>query len=50
MILMPDADTVFIDPFYKEPTLAIRCDILDPQTMTDTTEILVQWQSAPKTI
>ena len=34
MILMPDADTVFVDPFYKEPTLAIRCDILDPQSMT----------------
>ena len=34
MILMPDPETAFVDPFYKAPTLVLRCDILDPQTMT----------------
>ncbi len=34
MILMPDADTCFVDPFYQDPTLVIRCDILDPETLT----------------
>jgi glutamine synthetase len=33
MILMPDADTVVIDPFYEETTINIRCDIIEPMTM-----------------
>ncbi|TPW10323.1 MAG: glutamine synthetase, partial [Halothiobacillaceae bacterium] len=33
MILMPDADTAVMDPFTDEPTLNIRCDILEPTTM-----------------
>ncbi len=34
MVLKPDIDTVVLDPFYQEPTILIRCDILDPETMT----------------
>jgi len=34
MLLMPDVTTAVIDPFFDEPTLAIRCDIKDPITMT----------------
>ncbi len=34
MVLMPDADAIFVDPFYEDPTLVIRCDILDPQTLS----------------
>ena len=33
MVLMPDADTIFVDPFYEAPTLVVRCDILEPATM-----------------
>lgn len=33
MILMPDADTALIDPFYADKTMFIRCDILEPTTM-----------------
>ena len=33
MILMPDPGTVVMDPFYADPTLIVRCDILDPQTL-----------------
>ncbi len=33
MILMPDTDAVFMDPFSDESTLVIRCDILEPSTM-----------------
>ena len=33
MILMPDATTALLDPFYEEPTVIIRCNIVEPATM-----------------
>lgn len=33
MVLMPDASTAMLDPFFEETTLIIRCDILEPSTM-----------------
>jgi glutamine synthetase len=33
MILMPDASTAVIDVFTEEPTLNIRCDVIEPSTM-----------------
>lgn len=33
MILMPDPDTAILDPFTEEPTLIIRCDVIEPDTM-----------------
>ncbi len=33
MILMPEADTAVMDIFSEEPTLNLRCDILEPATM-----------------
>ncbi len=33
MILMPDPTSTFIDPFFDDPTLIVRCDILEPATM-----------------
>lgn len=30
MLLMPDASTAAIDPFYDEPTLFLTCDVIDP--------------------
>lgn len=35
MILRPDLSTAFIDPFFEESTLVLRCDIIDPVTMQD---------------
>ncbi|GAB2875489.1 glutamate--ammonia ligase [Microbulbifer echini] len=32
MILMPDDDTAFLDPFTDESTVIIRCNIVDPVT------------------
>lgn len=32
MVLMPDPDTAKLDPFYLDPTIVIRCDILEPTT------------------
>src|ERR1700736_1978079 len=33
MILMPDAQTAVLDPFFEETTVNIRCDIVEPTTM-----------------
>lgn len=33
MILMPDASTAMLDPFFSDPTVIIRCDIVEPSTM-----------------
>src|ERR1700674_83283 len=30
MLLVPDADTAFIDPFYEESTLVLTCDVVEP--------------------
>ncbi|MGB5396756.1 MAG: glutamate--ammonia ligase [Gammaproteobacteria bacterium] len=34
MILMPDADSIVLDPFCEETTMNIRCDIIEPSTMS----------------
>ncbi len=33
MILMPDDSTAVMDPFFDEPTLILRCSIVEPATM-----------------
>lgn len=33
MVLLPDAEAAFIDPFTADPTLVLTCDVLDPATM-----------------
>jgi len=33
MILMPEASTAVMDPFYDEKTLILRCDIIEPKNM-----------------
>ncbi|MEZ5568299.1 MAG: glutamate--ammonia ligase [Halioglobus sp.] len=33
MILMPDDSTAVLDPFTDEPTVIVRCDIVEPSTM-----------------
>ena len=33
MILMPESDSIFIDPFFEEPTAVLRCDVIEPSTM-----------------
>ena len=33
MILMPDPDTVVLDPFFADATVNIRCDVVEPATM-----------------
>ncbi|MCG8326005.1 MAG: glutamate--ammonia ligase [Thiotrichales bacterium] len=33
MVLMPDTDTAVLDPFYDDPSVVIRCDVLEPSTM-----------------
>jgi glutamine synthetase len=30
MLMVPDADSAFIDPFYQHPTIVFLCDIRDP--------------------
>ena len=33
MVLMPEPESAVFDPFYDEPTLNVRCDVLEPSTM-----------------
>src|SRR6202050_4705043 len=33
MILMPEAGTAIIDPFFEESTVNLRCDVIEPTTM-----------------
>ncbi len=33
MILMPDPESAFVDPFFDEPTINITCDVIEPATM-----------------
>jgi len=33
MILMPEPGTAVMDPFMEEPTLILRCDVIEPNTM-----------------
>ncbi len=32
MIVLPDPDSAFLDPFFVQPTLTLICDVLDPVT------------------
>jgi glutamine synthetase len=32
MLMIPDPETAFMDPFFKHPTLVLMCDIVDPIT------------------
>ncbi len=32
MLMVPDPNTAFMDPFYEHPTLVLICDIVDPLT------------------
>jgi glutamine synthetase len=33
MILMPDASTAILDPFFEDTTVDLRCDVIEPATM-----------------
>ena len=33
MILMPEAGTAVIDPFFEQTTVNLRCDVIEPATM-----------------
>ena len=33
MILMPDPETSFMDPFFDEPTVVVTCDVIEPTSM-----------------
>jgi glutamine synthetase len=33
MILMPEAATAVIDPFFEDTTVNLRCDVIEPATM-----------------
>lgn len=33
LALIPDTDSIWLDPFYQDNTLILNCTVLDPQTM-----------------
>ena len=34
LALIPDLSTILLDPFYQDNTLIVRCDVVNPDTMT----------------
>lgn len=48
MILMPDAESAVIDPFFEDMTMNIRCDVVEPATMQATTAARARWRAAPR--
>jgi glutamine synthetase len=48
MILMPDAATAILDPFFEQPTLNIRCDVIEPPRCRATSAIRARSASAPR--
>ncbi|MFU8798311.1 MAG: type I glutamate--ammonia ligase, partial [Gammaproteobacteria bacterium] len=32
LILLPDVDTMVLDPFYQHPTISVRCNVINPAT------------------
>ena len=50
MILMPDTESVVIDPFFEETTAILRCDVIEPNTMQANNNCrtrIVQYTSPP---
>ena len=33
MLLLPDHETAHVDPFYEDPTLVLRCNVVEPGSM-----------------
>ncbi|MDO5651308.1 MAG: type I glutamate--ammonia ligase [Moraxella sp.] len=33
MIMLPDAETAYLDPFYEVPTVVVTCDVIEPATL-----------------
>lgn len=34
MVLLPDPNSAIVDPFYEEPTVNLRCFVIEPSTMS----------------
>lgn len=32
MILLPDSNTAYVDPFFEAPTVVVTCDVIEPDT------------------
>ena len=48
MLLMPDPNTAYIDPFFDETTLVLSCDVIDPPTARATTATRAPSPTAPR--
>ena len=48
MVLLPDPDSAFIDPFTADPTLVLVCDVLEPATMQPTAAARARSRAAPR--
>ncbi len=33
MILLPDPETAYVDPFFEAPTVVVTCDVIEPATL-----------------